>query len=243
MVWAIATMKRDRQACSLTTSGRIAILCVRMKVLPPTETTRQARRQETLEARQRIARDAVLEAASRLFAENGFHETGMADIARASGISLKALYGVFGSKDDLYVAVLDEAFARLLPALATEGYDDEPGAHILNLIDELFALSEENRSALLLYARGSDGVPAALRAEGRDPYEPYARVMLERITALVVAAQKAGHAPGIPADVVARSLMATVLAIAIDAVTDGSESVAAAAPGVRALFTPLFGRV
>jgi AcrR family transcriptional regulator len=212
-----------------------------MKVLPPTETTRQARRQETLEARQRIARDAALDAASRLFAENGFHETGMADIAREAGLSLKALYGVFGSKDDLFAAVLDAAFARLLPVLADDG-DQDPGERILGLIDDLFALVEENRSDFLLYARGSDGVPAALRGGGRDPYEPYQRVIRERLTTLVQAAQDAGHAPGIPAEVVAQSLLATILAIARETVEEEPRhSVADAAPGVRALFTPLFG--
>jgi AcrR family transcriptional regulator len=213
-----------------------------MKVLPPTETTRQARRQETLEARQRIARNAALAAASRLFAEKGFHETGMADIARGSGISLKALYGVFASKEDLFVAVLDEAFARLLPVLADDGHDDDPGARILDLIDELFALVDDNRFEVLLYARGSDGVPAALRADGRDPYEPYARVIRDRISELVRTAQAAGHAPGVAADVVAQSLLATILAIARDAVTrEPDRSVAEAAPDVRALFAPLFG--
>jgi AcrR family transcriptional regulator len=211
-----------------------------MKVLPPTE-TRQARRRETVEARQRITREAALESASRLFAAHGFHDTPMADVARDAGVSLKALYGVFASKEDLFVAVLDESFGRLLPAFADDDGETEPGERILALVDTLFELVDENRPALLLYARGSEGVPAALRAEGRDPYEPYAQVILERITALVASAQKAGHAPGIPPEIVAQSLLATVLAVALRSLADDpGGAVAAVAPGVRALFEPLF---
>lgn len=210
-----------------------------MKVLPPTE-TRQARRRETAEARQRIAREAALAAASRLFAENGFHETGMADVAREAGISLKALYGVFGSKDDLFVAVLDESFAQLLPVLADDGHADlAPGDRVLELVDDFLELMEDRQDLVLLYARGSDGVPASLRADGRDPYEPYARVIRDRIEALIRDAQDVGHAPGVPADVIAHSLIATTMAVAADAIRAG-RPVTDATPGVRALFESLF---
>lgn len=107
------------------------------------------------------------------------------------------------------------------------------------MIEALFAVVAENRYELMLYARGSDGVPAALRADGRDPYEPYARVMLERLETLIGTAQEAGHAPGVPATVIAQSLMATIMAVAQDAIRAGGP-VTAAAPGVRAMFEPLF---
>ncbi len=210
-----------------------------MPVLPPTE-TRQARRREAAEARQRIAREAALAAASRLFAVNGFHETGMADVARGSGISLKALYGVFASKDDLFVAALDESFARLLPVLADDGRESvEPGERILVLAADILELMEERHDDVLLYARGSDGVPASLRADGRDPYEPYARVLRERVEALIRDAQAVGHAPGVPPEVISQSLIATTMAVATDLIRAG-RPVTDATPGVRALFEPLF---
>jgi AcrR family transcriptional regulator len=61
-------------------------------------------------------RAAVLEAATRLFAERGWAATGMRDIAGAAGVAVETVYSNFGSKPDLLLAVLDVAVVG----------DDEP---------------------------------------------------------------------------------------------------------------------
>src|ERR1044071_6606272 len=45
-------------------------------------------------------------AAIDLFAERGFHGTGIRDIATAAGATLSSLYHHFGSKDDLLVDIM-----------------------------------------------------------------------------------------------------------------------------------------
>ncbi|MCZ7525388.1 MAG: TetR/AcrR family transcriptional regulator [Acidimicrobiia bacterium] len=74
-------------------------------------------------------RDAILEAATRLFAERGFAETGVDDIGEAVGITGPAVYRHFASKHDLLVAVIersvrthDETTARALAE--SRGPDD-----------------------------------------------------------------------------------------------------------------------
>ena len=42
------------------------------------------------------------------FSENGFHQTGMADIVRRSGMSHGAVYVHFESKDDIIEALADD---------------------------------------------------------------------------------------------------------------------------------------
>lgn len=54
-------------------------------------------------------RAAVLDAATRLFGENGWASTGMRDVARAAGVSVETVYSNFGSKPDLLLAALDVA--------------------------------------------------------------------------------------------------------------------------------------
>jgi len=55
----------------------------------------------------------LLRAATELFAERGFHATTVRDIATRSGANVAATHYHFGSKHDLYVAVLREKFATL----------------------------------------------------------------------------------------------------------------------------------
>ena len=67
------------------------------------------------------AKAAVLDAAERLFAEEGFAATSMRDISTASGISHPLIHHHFGSKEGLYAAVkrrLVEGYARRFPRAA-----------------------------------------------------------------------------------------------------------------------------
>ncbi len=66
----------------------------------------------------RAARRAqVLDAARRCFAADGFHQTSMDDVIRASGLSAGAVYQYFRSKDELIVAAAAEALAEIRATL------------------------------------------------------------------------------------------------------------------------------
>src|SRR3954452_5275560 len=54
-------------------------------------------------------RQAVLDAATTLFAARGFHATGIEDIAQRAGMSRGAIYSNFTSKQDLLLAVMGRA--------------------------------------------------------------------------------------------------------------------------------------
>ncbi|WP_304114092.1 TetR/AcrR family transcriptional regulator [Mycolicibacterium bacteremicum] len=62
-------------------------------------------------AAQRRAR--ILDAAVEAFAEQGFAEAKMQDIARLAGVVPSVLYDHFGSKRELHIAVLEEHAAQL----------------------------------------------------------------------------------------------------------------------------------
>jgi AcrR family transcriptional regulator len=61
----------------------------------------------------------VRAAAVRLFAERGFHGTGIRDLAEAAGLSSSTLYHYMGSKEELLAAVMRDSLGRLL-ALGSE---------------------------------------------------------------------------------------------------------------------------
>ena len=65
-------------------------------------------------------RAAILEAARERFARDSYDDVGMRDIARDVGVDAALVSRYFGSKEDLFTAVLDscENGADLMPATA-----------------------------------------------------------------------------------------------------------------------------
>lgn len=54
-----------------------------------------------------IRRRRVIDQARKLFIENGFHATGIAQIARESGVAVGQLYRDFSAKEDIVAAIVD----------------------------------------------------------------------------------------------------------------------------------------
>lgn len=84
----------------------------------PTETPTPAadRRAARAEAR----REEILDAAQKIFATKGYHETGIADIAAELGIGHGTFYRYFENKQDIAAQVLERAIMHIASALADE---------------------------------------------------------------------------------------------------------------------------
>jgi len=61
-----------------------------------------------------LRRAQLLDAANAVFTSRGYHAAAMDDIAEAAGVSKPVLYQHFGSKLDLYLALLDRSCERLV---------------------------------------------------------------------------------------------------------------------------------
>lgn len=70
-------------------------------------------------------REAILRAAARLFAEEGYDRASMASLAAACGISKALLYHYYASKDALLFDVIGEHLRELCEAVEAA---DDPGA-------------------------------------------------------------------------------------------------------------------
>ena len=81
-----------------------------MKSATATKPTAPKRSLSTADER----REAVLEAAGRVFAERGYLGTPTMPIAKAAGISQAYLFRLFPTKDDLVLAVVERSNARIL---------------------------------------------------------------------------------------------------------------------------------
>ncbi len=66
------------------------------------------------EAKAALYRELLLESAEQIFGEQGFDASRMQDVARAAGVSLSTLYGIFPGKLDLFTAIHDRRIAELM---------------------------------------------------------------------------------------------------------------------------------
>jgi AcrR family transcriptional regulator len=76
--------------------------------------------QEHLDAR----RQQIIDAARERFATHGFARTSMADIVAQSGLSTGAIYRYFTSKDEIVVAVCEQASTAFPDALSFEAINE-----------------------------------------------------------------------------------------------------------------------
>jgi AcrR family transcriptional regulator len=117
-----------------------------------TEIQREARRRQ------------ILNAALACFSENGFHQTGLADIQRRSGLSHGALYLYFRSKDEIIAALAVDRH-REEAALNTAALEAESPVAVLKALIARYALSLADPEGEARRRVGVNGWAEALRNE------------------------------------------------------------------------------
>ncbi|MCA1824982.1 MAG: TetR/AcrR family transcriptional regulator, partial [Frankia sp.] len=108
--------------------------------------------------RYRVAEDSLLDAATAVFATEGFDRATMDGIAGRAGVTKPTLYARFGSKEDLFAAAVEREYdlrkARLFEAYAAGG-DDEPFRRRLhNWVAAYFDLVRERPEGFRLIPEG-----------------------------------------------------------------------------------------
>jgi AcrR family transcriptional regulator len=81
---------------------------------------REGDRELPLGPKARRTRAAILDAAGRLFAEQGYQATSVGDVANAAGVSLGTVYQYFRDRSDLVAALLQANVTRMLSQTDTE---------------------------------------------------------------------------------------------------------------------------
>lgn len=133
--------------------------------------------------------EKIVEAGRRLFAHQGFHATGMRDIARLAQVSIGSLYHYFRSKDELFLAVVRREFhARLAQAreLLAQGL---PAPEILRRVIGIYFTDVcGNAESVQLLSRAWVPEDPALWKKLSALWEDYARAIAE----ILKEAEKAG---------------------------------------------------
>jgi AcrR family transcriptional regulator len=118
----------------------------------------------------------VRDIAAELFAEKGFHETTMRDIAGRAGMLPGSIYYHFPSKEDLLAGVYEEGVTRLLARIdaADPGSRAEPWTRLEAVMAaHVEAILDRSAYARVMIRVLPDAVPgaAARLIELRDSYE------------------------------------------------------------------------
>ena len=159
--------------------------------------------------RREARRRQVLEAALACFSENGFHQTGMADIVQRSGMSRGAVYGYFHSKDDIIEALADDRREIEAELNAAARSSDDP-VQTLRAIVRAYARSLLKSSDALRRRVGVHGWAEALRSERvRARIVEGVDIPRSLIAGLVETAQRMGAlSQDVNAEAVARTFVA-----------------------------------
>jgi len=134
--------------------------------------------------------DRALQAAARLFREQGYAGTSLRDIARAAGMLPGSLHYRYATKEDILAALMERAIDRLIEGIvaATASSPDPLERLRLAIVEHVrILLSREDSVYVLLYdwRSLSPGVERAITRQ-RKRYEQFADDLI---------AQAAAHTP------------------------------------------------
>ncbi|TIC87720.1 TetR family transcriptional regulator [Nocardioides sp. GY 10113] len=113
------------------------------------------------EAHKAATRRALQDAATRLFAAQGFNGTTVQQIADAAGVTERTFFRYFGSKDELLVDLILGGLPLLQAAIAARPAGEAPLAAVKGaLIDTVSAVMDDERRPVLarLFEGGPPGV-------------------------------------------------------------------------------------
>ncbi len=135
-----------------------------------------------------VTRTAILEAARRLFAKQGYASTAVRPIAEAAGVAVQTLYSTFGSKQGILIALVDTIREQTdAPALWTRIEASDDPVEILRLAAHLRRQILERCGDIIVTFRegaaGDQGVAVGYEEGQRRNREGISR-MCSRLCAL-----------------------------------------------------------
>jgi len=176
----------------------------------------------TPERRRAMTRQHLLDAAAIVFARDGFHGSTLDEVAATAGFTKGAVYSNFKSKDELFLALLDERLERQV-AVATEVL--ESGSHetpeqlprVRELLRSRAFFWEDSWTTLylefVLYSRRNPDAAAKLAASAQRAHA----LATEMVEAEYAAA---GAVPRYPTGHLAEISLALFNGLAIDRLVD-----------------------
>ena len=135
-------------------------------------------------------RERILQAAIKVFAQNGFYATRVSEIAKAAGVADGTIYLYFENKDDVLISIFEDRMAKLIKFLEKIVSADEPvEARVRRVVELQLGLLEEHRDL-------AEVVTVNLRQSSRllkQYAAPLFTQYLEVVAGLIAEGQRDGH--------------------------------------------------
>ena len=97
------------------------------------------------------SRDEILKAAMQLFANRGFHETSMSEVAREAHVSKALIFWHFKTKEELFVAVLNRLLEPYFIDFAEEAARMDERQQIEKLVEAYLLFVRDNASSVRFF--------------------------------------------------------------------------------------------
>jgi AcrR family transcriptional regulator len=170
----------------------------------------------TRKQRQEHTRHCLLEAAARVFARRGLVQASVDEVAADAGFTKGAVYANFGSKEELFLEMLDARFAQRLAEMDRALSTDEPPeaqarAAGRDFVDYLSGDPDWARLFLeaALHASRDEGFRVQLTSRYEAMRARMAELLRDR-------AQAGGFDPGVPFDQLATMIFAMANGVAFE---------------------------
>ena len=145
------------------------------------------RTKKQFEAMQDESRAAIVQAASELFAEQGFAHTAVSAIAKRAGISQGLMYNYFASKDDLLVAIFEKGWEDVQDSFLVSARAGAEKPSLFDFIENACLLTLKHQSFWRL-VHSLRAQPATLERLGGRVQE-FERLILEQLEVFCAASE------------------------------------------------------
>ena len=126
-----------------------------------------------------VRRERILEAAMRVFAEQGYERASFGAIAKLAGISRPVVYDHFASKEELHLVLLERERDRIFEHVKVQLVSGvEPGERVARALEAFFAYVETHPYAWRMLFRETAGEPRVADAQRRIQGEAHLAVAM-----------------------------------------------------------------
>lgn len=123
---------------------------------------RISRRERELNLRKEI----ILEAAEGVFADKGYYDAAVEEIAARAEISIGTLYNLFTNKEGLFLTVIEQRVNHFLQQITQRAEAEQTAAEKLDaFLAGIFDYLEQHQAFFRLYVTATHGLPWHLNSE------------------------------------------------------------------------------